>query len=605
MSRRGPARLAQLTLALFLLCTGFGASRAQDAVAVSAFLDPASGYTETEPIRLVIRVQGLANPRVNPPRMPNLSNLAVIAGPNTKSSFSWINGRSSSTLELIYTLLAERPGPAAIPPLQLEVDGKRYTTPPFQFDVAKSQGGPPQTPAQTRAPGGQAQAAEGLFLQADLGADEVWVGQSVPLTVTLLSQPRVTGFAWRQQPDFANFWVETTELDSDAEAYRTTVGGQAYLAYPVDRRVLIPPGPGVFELEPYIAEVQVRLARQDALDWFRFGRSESVLRKSAPKTLRVKQLPRAGRPDNFNGAVGKYTFKAALDRTEARVDDAVALRATVQGEGALRSVGPPVIESPADLKVFDPQVKESTVRTVDGKIVSKKTWEWIIVPLTPGDIRLPELSFDYFNPYTSRYERAANEPLILTVERGDARADTPSARGDIRRLRTELAFIKPLSGALRTEHPRAHERLLFRALTTLPLALVPVLIVLGRQRARLQNDHGLARGKRARARARKRLQLARKRLEQVGSEVFHQEVARTLVDYLADRTNRSAAGLTYEAADKLLADKDVEPLLRGRFRACLEACDFVRFVPEASQTGRRVEILDEASDILEQLDRAW
>ena len=44
---------------------------------------------------------------------------------------------------------------------------------------------------------------------------------------------------------------------------------------------------------------------------------------------------------------------------------------------------------------------------------------------------------------------------------------------------------------------------------------------------------------------------------------------------------------------------------RSRFRACLETCDFVRFVPEASETGRRVEVLDEAADILEQLERAW
>ena len=70
-------------------------------------------------------------------------------------------------------------------------------------------------------------------------------------------------------------------------------------------------------------------------------------------------------------------------------------------------------------------------------------------------------------------------------------------------------------------------------------------------------------------------------------------------------SNRAAAGLTYEAADRLLADKEIDPPLRQRFRACLEACDFVRFLPEASETGRRVEILDEAADILEQLERAW
>ena len=78
-------------MSLITLATGFGAVWAQGTPGVSAYLDPASGYTETQPIRLVIRVTGLANPRVNPPRLPNLTNLSVIAGPNTKKSFSWIN----------------------------------------------------------------------------------------------------------------------------------------------------------------------------------------------------------------------------------------------------------------------------------------------------------------------------------------------------------------------------------------------------------------------------------------------------------------------------------------------------------------------------------
>ena len=77
------------------------------------------------------------------------------------------------------------------------------------------------------------------------------------------------------------------------------------------------------------------------------------------------------------------------------------------------------------------------------------------------------------------------------------------------------------------------------------------------------------------------------------------------MDYLADRTNRSSAGLSYDLAEDLFAAEGVDPDLRRRFRKCLETCDFVRFVPEASKTERRVEMLDEASDLVEQLERAW
>jgi len=540
-----------------------------------------------------------------PPRLPKLTNLTVLSGPNTQTNISWINGRTSATYELSYTLMADAAGTAEIPALEVVVDGRVHRTEPFRLQVAKAPTGPPPAGSSGGDGGRAATGAEAVFLQAKLGATEVWVGQPVPLNVTLYAQPRITGFNWRKQPDFANFWVETVDFDADAEATRTRINAQPYVAYPVDRRVLIPPGAGSYELQPYVGQIQVRLSPSDPFDWFRFGRAESILRRTEPLKLTVKPLPERGRPDAFSGAVGKYTLRATLDRDEARVDDAVALKATVRGEGALRAVGPPALETPVDLKVFDPQVKESSVRTQGGKITSSKTWEWIIVPLTPGEVRLPELRFDYFEPDSASYKVAAVDGLKLSVMRSEGAPDSSVARGGIQLQRRELAFIKPLRGSLQEGHPRAHRGNLFRFLLFLPLGLAPLLVVLGRQRARLRQDRGLARGRKARTRARKRLASVRKRMGQTDSATFHEEIARTLVEYLADRGNRSAAGLTYEAAEQMLSERDIDPALRRRFRSCLETCDFVRFVPSATQTERREEVLDEATALVEELERAW
>ena len=71
-----------------------------------------------------------------------------------------------------------------------------------------------------------------------------------------------------------------------------------------------------------------------------------------------------------------------------------------------------------------------------------------------------------------------------------------------------------------------------------------------------------------------------------------------------DRFNRSAAGMTYELADDLLASRNVEEELRRRYRSCLEQCDFARFVPASSQAERRIEVLDEAAAIVDRLEKA-
>ncbi len=200
---------------------------------------------------------------------------------------------------------------------------------------------------------------------------------------------------------------------------------------------------------------------------------------------------------------------------------------------------------------------------------------------------------------------ARSEPLRLVVERGDRSADPTEIRSEIRLQRRDLAYIKPLRGQLTHRSGRAHEGGLFRALLLLPIALTPLTVLLARRQSRLRQDLGLSRARRARARARKRFRAARRKLDQMDSAEFHEEVARTLVEYVADRFNRSAAGMTYELADELLASRDVDTNLRRRYRSCLEQCDFARFVPAAGQTERRTELLAEAENVVEQLERAW
>ena len=113
----------------------------------------------------------------------------------------------------------------------------------------------------------------------------------------------------------------------------------------------------------------------------------------------------------------------------------------------------------------------------------------------------------------------------------------------------------------------------------------------------------MARSRRAGSKARRLLRATRRRLDQADSATFHEEVARALVEYVADRFNRSPAGLTYEVADDLLGSSGVPQELRRRYRSCLETCDFARFVPAAGQSERREEVLRQATEIIGELER--
>ncbi len=591
-----------------LLLAASGLPAAAQGYDVRAFTQPGSGMVVGQPFQLVIQAEGEGNPQVTPPAITGLENLRIVSGPSTSSRFSWSNRGATSTYQLIYTLVAERPGVAKIPAIEVEVDSRMYATSEIELEVGQAPSGPskrvpPQAGQQRR----QGQPTGGdthdVYIVAELGAEEVWVGQPVPLTVTLLTTERISNVIWRSEPSFASSWVETLDVNPDAERYRTTFEGRQYTAYPIVRKVLIPPGSGEFEFEPYVAQIIVRESGEDLFDFFAFGRSETISRSTGKLTLKVRQLP-PGQPQGFGGAVGSYDLSASLDRRQAAVNDAVALKATVVGEGILTSVEPPVFDPPSDLKVFEPRVVESR-RNLAGRMTSRKSWEWILVPLTPGEIRIPELRFPHFNAATASYEVASSDGLVLQVEKGDG-VDAPTAtHADIQLQRRDLAFIKPLMGRLTQMHGRTHHKPMFIFLACLPAAIVPLVIILGRRHARLRQDVGLARSRKARSRAKRRLRAAGRKLQHADSAAFHEDVARTLVDYVADRFNRAAAGLTYDLAEELLSGKGIDPRLIRRYRSCLESCDFARYVPAASKSERRAETLEEASAVVDALEKAW
>jgi CubicO group peptidase (beta-lactamase class C family) len=69
-------------------------------------------------------------------------------------------------------------------------------------------------------------------------------------------------------------------------------------------------------------------------------------------------------------------------------------------------------------------------------------------------------------------------------------------------------------------------------------------------------------------------------------------------------TARDLARFDMALADGLLASRGVDAEVARRFRACLERCDFARFVPDAAQSARKEEVLGEAEDLVERLERA-
>lgn len=587
--------------AAFLLLWGllaWGWVQADD-VRVSARIEPSSGATDTRPIQLVIEASGENVGEVTVPKFPAMTNLRVLSGPSVSRGSSFTLSSSGATrkssVTLVYTLMAQTTGEATIPPLSVRVGERIYRTEPIDFDVGSGPSGP-----RTRSPA-EADDAD-VFLRATISADEVFVGQPVFLDVTLYAAVSIVNFAFADVPSLSSFWAEDVEVDANRDRSRVEIEGRPYIAYPVVRKILVPTAAGTAKIEPFTSRIDVRRGARDLFeDFFGRGSAATILRKSRPLSVRVKPLPAEGQPDDFGGAVGSFRLRAEADRDEAAVNDAVALTAVVEGTGFLQGVTPPRLESTPDLKVFEPKATESS-RAQGGKLVSRRNWEWVVVPLAPGTIAVPRVRFSYFDPEAGTYRTLTAGPEPLTVRRG-APAEAPSVSGEVRAQRREIAFIKEGGAPPQRLSRGLHRRPGFVVLLVLPIAATPILIGVGRRRARLLGDRGFARARRAGARARRALAHAARHGASADTAAFHESVARALVGYVADRSDRSPAGLTYDVMDDLLAGRGADEETRRRFRNCLERCDFARYVPDSGSAERRDEVVTEARALLDALER--
>jgi hypothetical protein len=586
-------------------------------VNVRAQVLPQGRISDTSQIRLVISIDGNSIPEVTSPRLPAMTNLTIAGGPSTSrsSSYSFQNGQinQSNSITLTYFLMAKGPGPAEIPPFDVLIGGTAYRTQALRFQVEAGRGAPggPAPPAPGQPQGrmdqedqgddeGNAEAAD-VFLQAKVGTTQLWTGQATVVDVTLYAAAPVNGFTWTDLPSMPGLWVEELPVDPNRERRVVPMNGRDYVAYPVARKLIVPTGSGTVTIPSFPAQVQVRRSPRDPFGaFFSLGGFVNLVRKTNALKLEVKPLPEAGRPAEFSGAVGSYRMNVVLDRPSVDVGDAVSVRATIEGTGSLQAAAPPRLTAPPDVKIYEPKVVGESATGPD-HLTARKTWEWVVVPLAAGTLQLPSPVFAYFDTASGTYKQLKDEVQAVAVNRGTGTADPGVARGEVQANTKDIAFVKARRGPLREATRPIHTRSWFVILALAPLALIPAGIIWGRRHQRFLSDHGFARARRAARAASRRLDRAGSRAGE-SSTAFHEEVAGALVDYVADRANRSASGLTYDELEEILGAKGVSPELRRRYRSCLETCDFARYVPDSGRPQAREALVEEARSLIRALE---
>jgi BatD DUF11 like domain len=608
--RRALRRL--IGMAVMTAALGLRLAAAQD-VSVRARVDR-TRVAQDEDVVLSVDILATSYDQAAPPDVSRLADFEIRSGPNVSSRFQWINGQTSASRTYSYVLHPRRTGTLTIPALGLLIQGRTYRTRPLQVEVVPGHGtaggvappaAPPVAPGQPPAQQGQATGAD-VSVRGEVDLTTAYVGQQVTARFLLDTRTEVLNLALKDTPTFPGFWAEDVKLPENLDMRRVQVRGENYIEYTLMKKALFPTSSGTLTIPGVTYQIQVRRRGQDPLESFFFTPTETVVRKTAPITITVLPLPRDGRPDDFSGAVGQFNLSVSADRKETKVNDAVGVKVGISGEGNLNAVTRSPLPEISDFKQYDPKISSSS--SVQGdRLRGEKTWDYVLIPLAPGDQSIPAVTFSYFDPKARTYRSVTSSAIPIQVARGEAGsggAYPVMSQSDVRAVRRDIHYIKLAAGRLRDESRPLYRSPLFLVLLTLPIVADFGAVMTARRRGMAAANARSRRERRARSVARRRLREARRQMAPASSRAFYAAVAQALTEYMADKFDIPAAGLTHDRIEELLASRGTPAGLRTAYHRCLEACDFARFAPTSSSGDQMVKTLAEAEETLVALERA-
>lgn len=563
-------------------------------------------------IQFTVAIEAAQMGSVSAPQVPTPDGLQLTGSTSSTSmSVNIVNGAMTTkrTTTYVFSFRAQRPGSYVLGPAQLTHGGKTVRSDQVRVEVAKRSGRPQTRPApSTGRSMGRSEIREieqNLFLQAIPEKRVVYVGEQVGVTYKLFTRYDLRNVQYGHVPTFTGFWAETVFDAQRLNMQREVVDGRAFNTAMLKRLALFPTTAGKHALEQLEVNCEIVAGRRSRslFDFDPFGGTQQVAVRSGDIEIEVKPLP-AGAPKGFGGAVGQFEMRAEALPGKVKAGDPVAVKVVVQGAGNLHAIDEPVRPERSGFKFYDPKTNLETQKQ-GTRLGGKKTFEYVAIPQKAGQVILRPFTLAYFDPVQERYKTVQTKPIMLHVTPGElAPQPVDGLRGEeVRALGNDIRYIKPDRMHLADQSLLLYQRGGFWLLQLAPVFGVAGAYAYRRHRARLEGDVAYARRRRSRSEAQRRMGKAKGLMEAGDSAGFHGEVHRSLAQFVADRTNRVAAGLTADQIGAVLVERGVDAQVIAGVQDVFGQCDQARFAPGQISAEQMQKLFAQTEDLIGALER--
>ncbi|MEE2708723.1 MAG: BatD family protein [Gemmatimonadota bacterium] len=577
-------------------------------------------------LTLQLTVSGNDIDNVPEPNLPELPDFLIMGRTSsTSSNISIINGKitSSRTIQYIHRLRPRNTGQLTIGAATINHNGNTYRTRPITIDVSDSAPAPSANfpmnprglpPGSVPSTPDEAIMGDDLFLRSHVSKRQVYIGEQVTITYKLFTRVGLSNVQYDRLPSYTGFLSEELFTAERLEYNQEILNGKRYNTVVIKQVSLFPTIAGEHKIDPYSVFCHVPVNRRNSLldsffddpfsDSF-FSRSEPITLKTQPASIEVKPLPAEGRPEQFSGGVGRFTLTDSIDESDATVNQPFTLTVKLSGEGNLKTVDEPILPDFRDFKRYASSSNDN-IKDRNGRVGGDKTYSYVLIPLQAGALEIAPVTFSYFDPEDETYHTLITEPIPLQVapgEDGESSVAYTTAKEEVRQLRKDIQYIKASGIKLVQQGELLYLSPWFFIFNALPITTLVGVFVYKTHSARLRQDVGYARWRRAHSETRRALQAAEQALQDESFEGAYTHIATALQQYIGDKFNVTTAGLTSQQVIDLLREKEIEPETINSLKHSLEACDMARFAPTMLTPESTRSVLDSAKRVTDTLEQ--
>ncbi|MFQ5607053.1 MAG: BatD family protein [Candidatus Zixiibacteriota bacterium] len=588
------ALLLVATVAMgILLGPAANSASAQD---IEALLEvDRSSVTLDESVTLTVTISGV-NERLPQPNVDKLGEFDVLSQ-GSSMKYSNINGVTETSTTFTLILTPRKIGTFDLGPATITINGQPYTSNSTTVTVTDGAG---TAGAQRKS------RKKDVFLEATVDNASPYVGEQILLSVrfyhakTLLSQPSYT------PPQTTDFW---SDLITPQRSYYSTIEGRRYRALEINT-ALFPTRSGDLSIGRAQLETQVESGRRKQPFGFGslFNRGETVNVRTRPIDLKVKPLPEAGKPSDFTGAVGRFTISASADQLSVEVNTPVTVSFRISGSGNIKVLPKPKIPDLREFRVYSGASDEQITKN-KGRLGGVKTFEEVFIPKREGELVIPEVSYNFFDPQKGKYVTISSRQITLSVTSSAQQLAEPGlfsfpAGERVGAGMSSIRYIKRKPSGFRQKGSLLIYDRVYLLASFLPLLAVAGALFYRRHRDRLEGDVGYARARSASRVARKRLKRARELATVPSAEEFFAELRLAILALVADKLNISHHGLTIDQFSQTARRAGFDRASVELWTKLIQRADFVRYSPGSISEREIADSLVLAEDIIVKLQEA-